>query len=151
MVMRPAGASHPRLRGPALRPLCYIRGVHAFRHHLQRLTWIALVAIFGLALAPAVSHALHADDVSNPFAEICSTNGAQAAPGTSDDAAPGMGHLQHCPLCGQASHALGMPPARAGAVAPALRTAAVAPPRERAPLSPRSCPAAQPRAPPTAA
>jgi hypothetical protein len=153
MVMRPAGASHPRLRGHVPGLLCYIRGVTAFRRHLQRLSWIALVAIFGLALAPTLSHALHADDASNPFAEICSAAGAKAVPVAAGDvpAAAGGQHLAHCPLCAQASGVLGMPPALASFTPPDEQSPAQPPTRAWAVPVWRSRRSAQPRAPPVVA
>ena len=72
-------------------------------------TWLALVAMFGLALAPSVSHALSASNAANPFTEICSAPPSDGTPpGNTGSAAM---HLEHCALCCIAAQPLGMPPA----------------------------------------
>jgi hypothetical protein len=149
MVMQPAGASHPQLRVRAARPLCYIPGMHVFRRQLQRLAWIALVAVFGLALAPTLSHALHANDRANPFAEICSAAGAKPAQAPPGDmlSTPGQ-HLAHCPLCAQAGGAPGMPSARTAFAPPGTISAALPPAGAWAVPATRSLTPALPRGPP---
>ena len=72
-------------------------------------TWLALVAMLGLALAPSVSHALSASNAANPFTEICSASpNSNPASGNTGSAAM---HLEHCALCCIAAQPLGMPPA----------------------------------------
>ena len=78
------------------------------RHRLHLFTWLALFAMLGLALAPSVSHAVNAQQASNPFTEICST----PAPGEQPRSA--VMHLEHCAMCVVAAHAVGMPPAPVG-------------------------------------
>jgi len=82
--------------------------VQFFRLRFRAFNWVALLAVFALAFAPTVSHALAASGQGgfNPWAEVCSTAGnavsaaaAQAA-GTEAPAPAGLQHLEHCPLCG---------------------------------------------------
>lgn len=98
-----------------------------FRHRLQLLLRLALIASLGLALAPTLSRMMVPDTGSGPWSEICSTAGARwlttAAPVSADPAqapvAPGkarMAHMEHCPLCAQFSPVLGPPPSQAAAV-----------------------------------
>jgi hypothetical protein len=72
-------------------------------------TWLALVAMLGLALAPSVSHALSAQQSPHPWTEICSSSssGSGKQPGSGGAAM----HLEHCALCCVATSAMGMPPA----------------------------------------
>ncbi|HSI61328.1 MAG TPA: DUF2946 family protein, partial [Ideonella sp.] len=85
------------------------------RHHLRRLSWIALLAILSLALAPTISHALASSAAGgSAWAEICTPQGTRLV--ALDDGQPpapalSFGHLDHCPLCGLSGTALGLPPA----------------------------------------
>jgi hypothetical protein len=89
------------------------------RHLLRRLSWIALLAIFGLALAPTISHALAAASGQSAYTEICTPQGTRLV--ALDDAgglqqpvgpaSPSLGHMDHCPLCGLAGHAPALAPA----------------------------------------
>ena len=83
--------------------------IHHIRHRLRLFTWLALVAMLGLALAPSVSHALSAQQSPHPWTEICSSSssGSGEQPGSGGAAM----HLEHCALCGVATSAMGMPPA----------------------------------------
>ena len=77
------------------------------RRHLRRFTWLALVAMLGLALAPSVSQALGTPQAFGLATDICSVvSKAGEAPGSG-----GGLHVEHCALCGVASHAIGLPPA----------------------------------------
>ena len=78
--------------------------------------------MLGLALAPSVSHALNAQQQSNPWIEICSTSGSGEQPGQGTAAM----QLEHCAMCCVAAHAMGMPPAPV-AVLPAPEGAAHVP------------------------
>jgi len=124
--------------------------VQTVRRLFRPATWLAILAMLGLAIAPTISHALAASGPGNPWAEICSAASGQAvaaadAPGRQSDAGA---HLGHCPLSGHLGNAPTLPSwpstgcAAAGQAeaAPALFAAA---PR---PLS--AWAAAQPRAPP---
>jgi Protein of unknown function (DUF2946) len=127
--------------------------VQPIRRLFRQATWLALVAILALALAPTVSHALAASGPGNPWAEICSDAGGTTPVGV-DSGAPGgtATHLGHCPLCGPSAQALSLPsPEAASFSVPAGRDAAVAA-LPRVPLArplPWSPP--QPGAPPAAA
>lgn len=81
------------------------RPVTRLRHQLRLYTWIALLAMLGLALAPSISHALNADRASNAWTQICSASGSSEPPRSA------AMQLEHCGLCVVAAHALGMPPA----------------------------------------
>ena len=84
-----------------------LHSVIHIRHRLRLFTWLALVAMLGLALAPSVSHALSAQQASNPWTEICSTSTSGEQPGNGGAAM----HLEHCALCCVTASAMGMPPA----------------------------------------
>ena len=63
--------------------------------------------MLGLAIAPSVSHALSAQQGSNPWTQICSTSGSGEQPGKGSAAM----QLEHCAMCCVAASAMGMPPA----------------------------------------
>ena len=63
--------------------------------------------MLGLALAPSVSQALDAR-AAGFGTDICSVASNAGAPPGSDGTAL---HVEHCALCGVASHAIGLPPA----------------------------------------
>lgn len=88
-------------------------GFAADRRHLRRHTWIALVAIWALALLPTLSQALASVTGERAWAEVCTAQGTRWV--ALDDAAPEPGPagvLEHCPFCG-GTPALGLPPAPA--------------------------------------
>lgn len=73
-----------------------------------------MFAMFGLALVPAISHALRGSGPGNPWAEICSVaSGKRAADsGASGSQAPNAGiHMEHCPLCSLGASPMAPPPA----------------------------------------
>ena len=116
------------------------------RQRLKALTWIAVFAIFGLALAPTISHALDANTAANPWAQICST---PASGGAGSPALPsGLRHLDHCPLCGHGAGPLGMPPGATLALPAPAREAFVRAHQGLAATHAFAWAAAQPRAPP---
>jgi hypothetical protein len=87
--------------------------VQIVRRLFRQATWLAIVAMVGLALVPTVSHALAASGPGNPWAEICSVAGGKLVMADAAGAQADAGvHLGHCPLCGQLadSPALPMPP-----------------------------------------
>ena len=87
--------------------LCYSAPMQSMRRQLRHLTWLALVAMLGLALVPTLSHALNAGANSAPWTEVCSTSASDTprdAPG-----APAASHGQHCPLCSAFSDAAALP------------------------------------------
>jgi len=83
-----------------------LAAVTPFRIRQRLCTWIALVAMLGLALAPSVSHALSAQRLSNPFTEICSAPSS----GKEQQRSAAM-QMEHCAMCVVAISAVGMPPA----------------------------------------
>lgn len=69
---------------------------------------MAFLAIFGLAFAPTISHALNHAQGGSVFTEICTPEGmTQMAADSADQGessnAPALNHLEHCPLCGLAA------------------------------------------------
>ncbi|NDY91928.1 DUF2946 domain-containing protein [Ideonella livida] len=128
----------------------------SLRRYLQRLSWIAWWAIFGLAVAPTLSHALaHQLAGQGRLVEVCTPQGmkvvlldeaGQAVPGT----AATLNHLEHCPLCGLSAQAA--PPAAPVAVPALLAPARWVPPLFlQAPRPLFTWAPAQPRAPPAGA
>jgi hypothetical protein len=84
--------------------------VLAHRAHLRRHGWIALLAIWALALLPTLSQALASATGERAWAEVCTAQGTRWV--ALDDAAPEPGPasvLEHCPFCG-GTPALGLPP-----------------------------------------
>lgn len=77
------------------------------RHHLRRCSWIALLAVFGLALVPTISHALAHAQGATPWTEICTPQGLKVVSLSGEelpaDAMPSPHGLEHCPLCGLAA------------------------------------------------
>jgi len=98
---------------------CYTApAVNPMRRHLRPATWLALLAVWALALLPTVSHALAAQR-GDAWVEVCTTQGLQRvelAAAADDGEAPqqpaglATGHRDHCPLC-QAAQAALLPPA----------------------------------------
>jgi hypothetical protein len=116
---------------------CYTAlAVNPMRRHLRPATWLALAALWALALLPAVSHALAAQR-GDAWAAVCTTQGLQrvalsaaAGDGQPQPAGP-VSHWEHCPLC-QAAQAAPLPPAPAElGLQPVLAVARVAPPAAR--------------------
>lgn len=76
-----------------------------FRRHGRAWTWIALLAILGLSLAPALSHALATSAAQDPWNQVCTAHGpeqadaATAAPATQPAHGDPLAHLEHCPFC----------------------------------------------------
>lgn len=123
--------------------------MQTIRRLFRRATWLAIFAMLGLALAPAVSHALAGGGPGNPWAEICSVAGGKLVVSDASGEQAGAGaHLGHCPLCGHLGHAPALPTAEA-ADAPNPDGADFLPaPFAQAPSPPFAWAAAQPRAPP---
>ncbi len=88
----------------------------AFRAHLQRAAWIALLAMLMAALAPAVSQLLQRS-TSAAWVEICRAGGGTAWVAVADlqgEQTPTKGQphlLDHCPYCSLQAHALPLLPA----------------------------------------
>jgi hypothetical protein len=131
--------------------------VNALRRHLHALSRLALLAMVTLALLPTVAQAFARAAGGQAMTEICTPQGmklvvvdadASVASATPVDAAKAaLGHLDHCPYCATAAHAMAPPPA-----APKLRLpaegAAAAPLFLQAPRTLHAWLAAHPRGPP---
>jgi hypothetical protein len=74
-------------------------------------TWIAALAILMAALAPALSHALGAQQAAS-WIEICSAQGSKWLPVDDDGSSkPKAAHaFEHCPYCTVHAQGLGLPP-----------------------------------------
>ena len=124
----------------------------SLRRRLRHITWIALVAMLGLGLLPAVSHALARAGGSGDRAEVCTARGLTRLAADGSPVEPGgpfgLHATAHCPFCASDTPAAGPPigPGRAW-LEPVGALAAVPAVRLR-PAWPVSWPAAQPRAPP---
>lgn len=75
--------------------------------------WVALLAILGGALAPAISHAVY-QQTGKSFLEICTAQGTRLI-AVDADADPGKGSAQHvvmehCPFCVPHAGSLGLLP-----------------------------------------
>ena len=93
---------------PRMRPV-----FTALRHRCQRLSLVAFLAIFGLAFAPTISHAL-AHGGGSAWSEVCTPQGTKlvtAADGSSDGGQPAttLDHMTHCPLCGLSATPFAVP------------------------------------------
>jgi len=86
--------------------------MQALRRRLQRVTWIALLAMLGLALAPTLSRAFAGPGGFDPWAELCSSVGKQTG-GGSEESRAGVAMPDHCPLCGHLADAPMLPTADA--------------------------------------
>ena len=125
--------------------------MHSVRRQLRRFTWFALFAIFGLALAPTVSHALSGSGPDNPWAEICSVAGGKLVSDVdaSGSRLPAAGvHPEHCPLCAHGAGPVGLPPPSPAFVPVSDGAAFLPAPFADAPQSLFTWAVAQPRAPP---
>jgi hypothetical protein len=85
----------------------------------RRCCWLALLAVFALAIVPAMSRELASTMAHGSLLDLCSKDGkravvsSDAAAGERGDAPLAAIHLEHCPLCAAAAAALGLPPASA--------------------------------------
>jgi hypothetical protein len=90
------------------------------RHHLRRCSWIALLAVFGLALAPTISHAVAHSKGATPWTEICTPQGIKLVSLSGEelpaDATLSQHSLEHCALCGLAATPAAPPAAPEGVV-----------------------------------
>jgi len=101
------------------------------RKQLRKFVWLALSAMLALSLLPTVAHALSfAKGEPGNLAEICTAQGSQwvSLDGVPvDQPATGIGHLEDCSYCSQASASACLPPAVPALQLPA-RSGAHAPP-----------------------
>jgi len=115
-------------------------------------TWVAILALLMMALAPLMSQAFGAGSASG-WAEICSVYGSKWVKidaGTTDpQPTPASGHpLDHCPYCSLHASALGMPPAPIAVQAMGSTYREVPPAFLTAPRTLHAWRTAQPRGPP---
>jgi hypothetical protein len=109
-----AGPSPPCLRGLVFEKRSdKIETMRLHRAPRVLASWIAVLAILMAALAPAISHALGAEDGA-PWIEVCSSVGAkwvQLEDGSTNQApGPGDGHaFEHCPYCSLHANAVAIP------------------------------------------
>lgn len=105
--------------------------MRCLRLRLRPATWLALIAVLALALAPTVSRALASAHGEADWTEICTPLGLKLqAPADAGDEAPAahLGQLEHCGFCGLSTGAaplpvlasLGLPAATAAEALPAL-------------------------------
>ena len=119
------------------------------RTHKRATTWIAILAVLMMALAPLISQAAGAE---RAWQEICGTNGSRwvqadgSAPAKPTDTSAAH-HLDHCPYCSVHASALGMPPAPLAVLA-ASRYLEMPPAFLAAPRTLHAWRTAQPRGPP---
>jgi len=127
--------------------------MQTLRRRFRPLTWLALVAMLGLGLLPAVSHALAWAGGTSNWAEVCTARGqtrmvALESPAGKGDM-PVAGTFEHCPYCAHAAGPVGLPPSPL-ATHPAPQVGAAARRGDRlAPATWAPWTHAQPRAPPT--
>lgn len=123
------------------------------RHRLRRWSTIAFLAIFGLAFAPTISHALAQATGDAALDSVCTANdiataAAAGAVPAEGNLATALNHLSHCPLCGLMAQALAVPVALPP-LAPPVALGRAHPARSwHAPAAFPAWPQAQPRAPP---
>jgi Protein of unknown function (DUF2946) len=91
--------------------------VNAFRLHLHMLNRLALLAMVALALLPTLAQAFAQARGGHAMTEICTPQGMKLVVLDADDAASpvdaaqsALGHLDHCPFCATAAHAMAPPP-----------------------------------------
>lgn len=125
------------------------------RQHLHRLPWIALLAIFGLVLAPTVSRLLASSSTQAVWAEVCTPQGTRVlatSAGDDDRSSAPAGHhlLDHCPLCGLSGGAPALPPVAWALPQPLQAQHSVPALFLHAPRRLFAWASAQPRAPPAA-
>lgn len=129
--------------------------MHRIRPQLAWFSRLALGLLLALAVLPSLSRALADQTAPGPWAEYCSSVGTQrwAATALTEDSvpAPASAHIDHCPLCGNASGPLAPPPAQACEV-PSLDAGSFHPPLfAHAPRRLFAWCTAQPRGPPAQA
>jgi len=136
--------------------------MHRLRRRLQRIVWIALVAMLGAVAAPAAVNALATGGASSRLTDICTAAGTVMLTVRSDglgasgseDVPGGMGSSaaggSHCALCGHPLPFPGMP-APDSVVRVCPRQAPLPPSLLlHAPRRPAVWVSARPRAPPVA-
>jgi hypothetical protein len=111
--------------------------------------------MLSLALLPAVAQAFAPANGQQGIAEICTPQGmklvvqdaVEASP-LAEDAQSALGHLEHCPYCATAAHAMAPPSAFSSATGLRLNRAKAAPFFLQVQRSSLAWSEAQPRGPP---
>lgn len=127
--------------------------MHAARRHQRWVLWLALTALWAVALLPLVSHAMAraGGEASTRYTEVCTPQGMKLVALADGETAPDSSLLQaeHCHWCTPALGDAAPPPvlpAMPGFLPlPALLPAAFL----HAPATAHAWASAQPRAPPT--
>ncbi len=122
------------------------------RHHLRPATWLALIAVLALALAPTVSRALAFAHGEAAWTEVCTPLGLklQAVADTGEEApAAHLGQLEHCGFCGFSTGAAPLPVAASHDLPAATAAEALPVLFLQAPRTLLAWRSAQPRAPPS--
>ncbi len=128
--------------------------MNLLRRHLLALSRLALLAMVSLALLPTVAQAFAQVRGGHALTEVCTPQGMKLVVlDSSDQATPvdaaksALGHLDHCPFCATAAHAMAPPPAALKLPLPPEGYEA-APLFLQAPRTLHAWVAAQPRGPP---
>lgn len=128
--------------------------MHVLRRRLLALSRIALLAMVTLTLLPTVAQAFAQAGGGHAMTEICTPQGmkrvaldAEQQAWPVDATGTALGHLDHCPFCSTAAHAMAPPPTAPKALLPPTGAAA-APLFLRAPTTQHAWLAAHPRGPP---
>jgi Protein of unknown function (DUF2946) len=141
---------------PAATLAALVHSLPTPRQHQRLLTWLALVAVLGMALLPTLSHALaFARGDASRWAEVCTPQGMRLvavddSAGAEDKTLPtASGQLEHCPLCALGAGAMAPPPAPLAVLW--LPLAGAEPPTAflQAPRTAHAWRSAQPRGPPS--
>jgi hypothetical protein len=127
--------------------------VNALRRRLRSLAWIALLAVWALAVLPAVSRALASAGGAHGWVEVCSAQGSRMVPNSAREAGgwpvpASIGHVDHCPLCVLGADQAPLPPAAGAPAKPVAGACALSPWPGRAARGLSDWAGAQPRAPP---
>lgn len=129
--------------------------MNAIRRHLHTLSRLALLAMVTLALLPTLAQAFAQARGGHAMTEICTPQGmklvvldAGEAATPVDAAQSALGHLDHCPFCATATHAMAPPPAALKLLLLPPAGAEAAPLFLHAPRTLHAWVAAHPRGPP---
>jgi hypothetical protein len=131
--------------------------VNAVRHHLTRLSWLAILAMLALALLPTLARAMAlSQGEGSDWVEICTAQGMKRVAPDATGAIPpapqsAPGHLDHCLFCGLSAQGLGLLPAPAMLQDPPDVAASLPRLVLQGPRTLFAWCSAQPRAPPPAA
>ena len=126
--------------------------LNLLRHRLRRLSWMALLAIFGLAMAPTISRALAHADPGRGWTEVCTPQGMKLVAlddRIGEEPTPGATMPDHCSLCAWGGAPMAPPSPPVALPGPDRRAVALPTLFLAAPRPLFAWAASQPRAPPT--